>query len=129
MQKYTSVNQFLNDLPEAKRTQVDALRALITNTLPTAVEHIKWNAPSYVIDGEDRITFNILNKEGLVKLVLHMGALRKEDGKAAPVYTDTSSLITWVSDIRGYITITDTAMIADNKQSLQKILKDWVAIR
>jgi hypothetical protein len=42
-------------------------------------EHIKWNAPSYVLDGEDRITLNLLNKQGLAKLVLHMVATRPEN--------------------------------------------------
>jgi hypothetical protein len=104
MQKYKTVEEFLGDLNEDKRLQVDTLRNLIFDTEPQLKEHIKWNAPSYVLDGEDRITFNLMNKQGFVKLVLHMGASRKEDKKSVPIMQDESGLIEWSSDIRGMIT-------------------------
>ncbi len=61
------------------------LRDIIGSLDADLTEHVKWNAPSYVFDGEDRITMNLRNKQGLVKLVLHMGATRPEDRKGAPV--------------------------------------------
>jgi uncharacterized protein YdhG (YjbR/CyaY superfamily) len=59
-----------------KQHQIDMLRSIILSVEPKLQEHIKWNAPSYVLNGEDRITFNLMNKESLVKLILHMGATR-----------------------------------------------------
>lgn len=64
MQKYKTIDEFLSDLDAAKRQQVDILRELILKAEPKLEEHIKWNAPSYVLDGEDRITFNLMNKQG-----------------------------------------------------------------
>jgi len=58
MKKYLSVKEFLDDLDEDTRKQVDALREIILANVPVS-EHIKWNAPSYVFAGEDRITFNL----------------------------------------------------------------------
>ncbi len=106
MQKYKTVEEFLEDLSEDKRLQVDTLRDIILGTESQLEEHIKWNAPSYVLDGEDRITFNLMNKQGVVKLVFHMGATRKEDKKGAPIMQDDSGLIEWSSDIRGTVTVT-----------------------
>ena len=63
MQKYKTFEEFLDDLSEEKRAQVDLLRDLILKTEPKLDEHIKWNAPSHVLDGEDRITFNFMNKQ------------------------------------------------------------------
>ena len=62
-------------------TQVEVLRQLIIKTEPRLKEHIKWNAPSYVLDGDGRITSNLMNRQGVVKLVLHMGATRNENKK------------------------------------------------
>lgn len=74
MQKYKTIEDFLNDLDSEKRALVDALRGLILEIDTRLEEHIKWNAPSYVLGGEDRITFNLMNKQGVVKFVFHMGA-------------------------------------------------------
>ena len=128
MQKYNTVEEFINDLDDDKRSQVDILRDLILSTEPQLEEHIKWNAPSYVLDGEDRITFNLMNKQGVVKLVLHMGATRKEDKKGAPIMQDESGLIEWSSDIRGMITFNSLTDISSNTTSLEKIIKGWLAV-
>ncbi len=128
MQKYKTVEEFINDLDDDKRSQVDILRDLILSTEPQLEEHIKWNAPSYVLDGEDRITFNLMNKQGVVKLVLHMGATRKEDKKGAPIMQDESGLIEWSSDIRGMITFNSLTDISSNTTSLEKIIKGWLAV-
>jgi len=126
MQKYKSLEEFLNDLSEDKRLQVETLRDLILKVEPKLEEHIKWNAPSYILDGEDRITFNLMNKQGAVKLVLHMGATRKEDKKGAPVMRDDSGLIEWSSDIRGMITFAAIEDMNSSLGSLKKIIKDWL---
>lgn len=128
MQKYKTVEEFLNGLSEDKRLQVDALRGLILTTEPQLKEHIKWNAPSYVLDGEDRITFNVINKQEVVKLVLHMGATRKEDRKGEPIMQDDSGLIEWSSDIRGMITFKSIDDVNSNMKALKKVVKNWLSI-
>lgn len=128
MQKYKTVEEFLNDLDSNKRIRVDILRKLILAAEPRLEEHIKWNAPSYVMDGEDRITFNLMNKQGVVKLVLHMGATRKEDKNGTPIMQDETGLVEWNSDIRGMI-IFDAGEDIDLKSaSLRQIIKHWLSI-
>ncbi|MEO5691396.1 MAG: DUF1801 domain-containing protein [Candidatus Saccharimonadales bacterium] len=128
MKKYKTIEEFLNDLDEDKRRQVELLRGSILKTEPQLEEHIKWNAPSYVLNGEDRITFNLMNKQDVVKLVLHMGATRKEDKKGIPVMHDDTGLIEWNSDIRGMITFTSGDDIDSKSTSLKKIIKYWLSI-
>lgn len=48
MKQYKTVPEFLNDLDNDKRLQVEALRNLILEVEPQLEEHIKWNAPSYL---------------------------------------------------------------------------------
>jgi len=127
MDKYKTVEAYLNGLPDTLRAQVQVLREYIMEAEPSLVEHIKWNAPSYVKDNEDRITFNTMNKESVVKLVFHMGATRKEDKKGQPVLKD-AVLIEWVSDIRGYMTFNSLGEITANKKDTMRIIREWLAI-
>ena len=126
--KYTSINDFMSSLDSGKLAQVTALRNLILSVEPSLEEHIKWNAPSYVLNGEDRITFNLMNKQNVVKLVLHMGATRVEDKKGAPVLKDDSGLIEWSSDIRGIISFNSIEDVNSNLATLKEIITDWLSI-
>ena len=128
MQKYTTIEEFLNSLDASKRSQVDKLRRLIQEIAPQLQEHIKWNGPSYVMDGEDRITFNLMNKLGVVKLILHLGATRKEDKQGTPVLQDDSGLIEWSSDIRGTLTFSDNDDVESKLTLVKSIITNWLAI-
>lgn len=128
MKRYKNVEEFLSDLDDSKRSQVEALRELIHMTEPPLEEHIKWNAPSYTLGGEDRITFNLMNKQEVVKLILHMDTTRKEDKNGTPIMPDNSGLIEWSSDIRGMITFISLEDVTSNTPALKKIIKDWLSI-
>lgn len=127
MHKYQTVEEFLDDLDDTKLVQVNMLRGLIKDVAPQLEEHIKWNAPSYIFDGEDRITLNLLNKQEVVKLVFHMGATRKEDKKGIPVMHDESGLVEWSSDIRGTISFSSIDAINKNTDNLKTIIEKWLA--
>ncbi|MER3393504.1 MAG: DUF1801 domain-containing protein [Microcella pacifica] len=115
-------------LDDDTREQVQLLRDIIGSLDADLTEHVKWNAPSYVFDGEDRITMNLRNKQGLVKLVLHMGATRPEDRKGAPVLLADEGIVEWASDIRGFVTFTDLADIRAKEPAVRRVLAGWLAI-
>ncbi len=127
MDKYKSVEEFLEGLDDDRRAQVVRLREYILDAAPRAREHIKWNAPSYMINDEDRITFNTVNKDQTVKLVFHMGATRKEDRKREPILKD-AALVEWVSDIRGYVTFITLDEIISNEKGIKKLVRDWLEL-
>lgn len=127
MQKYKTVAEFLDDLSEEKEAQVQELRTVIKGTNTDLEEIIKWNAPSYVLHGEDRITFNI-NREGLIKLILHMGATRKENKSGEPIMKDDSGIIQWNSDIRGAILFQNLDDVHAKKEAVATLIKRWLAI-
>src|SRR5688572_9411968 len=126
MNKYSNVEEFLADQDSAKKEQIERLRAIIKKAKPELTEHIKWNAPSFVLDGEDRITFNVLNKDGAVNLILHMGATRKEDKKGAPVMPDDKGLVSWQSDIRGMMSFADVASIEAKEADIADVISRWL---
>lgn len=115
-------------LDDDTREQVQLLRDIIGSLDADLTEHVKWNAPSYMLDGEDRITMNLRNKQGLVKLVLHMGATRPEDRKGAPVLLADEGIVEWASDIRGFVTFTDLADIRAKEPAVRRVLAGWLAI-
>ena len=127
MNKFKTVDEFLNGLDEDRRSQVLKLREYILDVEPSLTEHIKWNAPSYVKEDEDRMTFNTMNREGVVKLVFHMGATKTEDKNGQPVLDD-ARLIEWVSDIRGYMTFTTLDEIIANKNEIKRTVQEWLAL-
>lgn len=127
MDKYKTLEEFLKSLDENRRAQVLTLREYILDAEPDLKEHIKWNAPSYVKDGEDRITFNTMNKDRVVKLVFHMGATRKENKGGQPILKNTK-LIDWVSDIRGYMSFSDLDEIISNEKGIKQLVRDWLKL-
>ena len=73
----TAVAEYLDSLKPGDRAMVDALRALAQAAHPGVTEHIKWNAPSFCVGGDDRITLGLQPKGG-VRAVLHRGAKVKD---------------------------------------------------
>ena len=128
MEKFKTVDEFLNNLDSERKSQVEQLRQYILNEAPTLTEHIKSNAPSYVKDDEDRITFNTMNKENIVRLVFHMGATKKENKKGQPVLSDVA-LVEWVSDIRGYMSFKTLNEIISNEAEIKRTIREWLRLR
>jgi hypothetical protein len=129
MQKYKTVEEFMAALTDDKKSQVSLIRRFILETNPSLTEHIKWNAPSYRLDGEDRLTFSTHNKEDVVKLVFHMGALRKEHKNTQPILDDPFSLIEWASDIRGLISFPTMDKVINSEKAVKQLTASWLAIK
>ncbi len=125
MKKYTTVNEFLTDLDASRRAQVNLLRQIIMSSI-AATEHIKWNAPSYVCDGEDRVTFNLHGDD--MKILIHMGATKKEDKTAKPVMDDTSGLVHWNSNIRGTVSFASIEDIEAKRDDFSTLLSRWILL-
>ena len=125
----TTVAAFLDALEPEQRRRVDAVRSLLLEVEPTLVEHVKWNAPSFVHDGVDRFTVNIRNREHVVQLVLHLGAGRAEDRAAPPVLADPARLVRWLSDIRGMLVVPDEETLRERRDDYADVLRRWLLVR
>ena len=94
---------------------------MILEASPELVEHIKWNAPSYQIDGDDRITMR-LKPGDRVELVLHRGAPKRTD---AFEFVDPVGLVEWKTNDRGVVVFAAgavSAMAAD----VRTLVVAWV---
>ncbi len=129
MEKFKTLEEFYTSLSGDRKAQIEGIRNVIMGAEPRLVETLKWNAPNFVLDGEDRLTLNLMNKEGKIKLVFHMGATQKEDKKAHPVMTDTTGLIFWNSNIRGTITFESSQHVSQVCEQLTDLIRNWLSIR
>ena len=125
MNKYQTVKDFLADLSDDRRQQVQKLIRIITSANTNLTEHIKWNSPSYMLDGEDRITFN-MHYPDQTMILLHMGATTKEDKKGEPIMKDDTGLIKWNSDIRGTLSFKSLDEIEAKSNDIKKVIQQWL---
>lgn len=112
-------------LSSAQAAAIDALRSLAVGVHPGLAETIKWNAPSFALDGEDRITFG-LNPRGGYRVVLHRGAKNKP--AAGFHFDDPDRLADWPSPDRGVIHLADVQEIEAKAGSLEAIFRRWLAV-
>jgi hypothetical protein len=125
--QYRSVEEFLAAQPDDRRALVNALRALVREADPAVQEHVKWNSPSFVLDGVDQATISAQGKEG-VRLVLHRGATAAENTDAASAFTgDPQGLLTWHSDIRASLLVRDSHDLAAKHAAAVEVVRAWLA--
>lgn len=79
--KNESVEQFLEKLNHPMRAEIDILRKMIFESVENLSEHIKWNAPSFCFNGDDRITFNFPPKKDTILIVFHCGSKQNQNLK------------------------------------------------
>ena len=123
MPKKQTVAEFLGALQHGRAAEVERLRDLILTAHPDLTEQIKWNAPSFSIDGDDRVTLRLAPGD-LVQIILHRGAkVRDTTGFA---FDDESGLVRWLAPDRGVVTIEEADDIESKAPAIQNLVRSWV---
>jgi hypothetical protein len=126
-ERFATVDEFLAAQTPERRADVETLRALVLEAEPGLSEIVKWNSPSYVLDGVDRLTINAAGT-GPVRLILHFGTARAEDKAAASVFAgDPEGLLTWHSDIRASLALPPRAELASRREAILGLIQSWLA--
>jgi hypothetical protein len=120
-----SVDEFLNNLNIPELALINQTRKEITKASARLVEGIKWNAPSYSIDGNDIITFNFRNF-GSVALIFHTGPKGKDTHTGKPLFDGYEGIVEWVADKRFVVRIESAEWLDENKDTLSELIKKWV---
>jgi len=121
--QFATVEEFLAAQTPQVRPKVELLRTLVTDAEPGTVEAIKWNSPNFSLAGEDRLTVNVDGK-GAVRLILHRGTGVAEHKGATTSFTgDPHALLTWHSDIRASLLVTDDL----DAEAARAIVRAWLA--
>jgi len=117
---------YLDDLEHPLKPEIEAVRRIILDANERLSEHIKWKAPSFCYDNEDRVTFNLHGK-GYFQLVFHCGAKVKDTAAQERLLTDDMGLLQWVTVDRGTIKFTDMDDVIAKKEKLADLVNAWIA--
>jgi hypothetical protein len=118
------VAQFLAETTHPMRAEIMALREIILGSGQRLTEHIKWNAPSFCHEGEDRFTFK-LNSPTAVDIVFHRGA-KVEALPEERLVEDPEGLIKWATTDRGVASFGNMAEIEQRKTAVVELVNSWV---
>jgi len=118
------VDLFLDKKKHPQRELIDELRQLIMSCDKTLVENVKWNAPNYVYNNNDRITLNLSGK-GMVRVILHCGAA-KIKAPTKPLINDSSGLLTWPSNDRAIAAFKSVEDLQSHQVVFKKLVQSWL---
>lgn len=122
-----AVEQFLDALPQAEAARaLRTLCALILGAEPALAAEIKWNAPSFTLDGRDVLTTGV-NRDGSIRLVLHRGAAKAAPGTRRPDIDDPRGLLEWRGVDRAIATFTDNGAVRGNADAVRDLVRQWVS--
>jgi hypothetical protein len=117
-----SVATFLEELVHPLKAEVCELCAIVAGAHPSITEQIKWNAPSFCINGDDRVTFRL--QPAVLQLVFHRGAKVKSTADFA--FSDDSGLVKWVTADRGVVTFSTMKEIQTARRALATLVARWM---
>ncbi|WP_276357673.1 DUF1801 domain-containing protein [Cohnella caldifontis] len=121
------VEKFLEGLNHPLKPEIEYVRRVILSANEQLSEHIKWNAPSYFINGDDRITFNLHGKDGF-RLIFHCGSKVTEHAQGKPLFEDSTHLLEWVAGDRAIVRFRSMDEIEIKKESLKQVINTWIDV-
>jgi len=124
MNKSTEVEEFLKSLDYSLKVEVVELRIIILSANKEITEHIKWNAPSFCVNNQDRVTMN-LRSDKFVDIIFHRGAkINNSEFK----FEDTTGLLTWLSPDRASIKFSNMDEVKVQKENLVSLVNKWIEL-
>lgn len=115
------VAAFITSLEHPLRDGVVRLRAALLAVGDATTEHIKWNAPSFCDQGDDRCTMRLTPTT--VQLILHRGV--KVKATAGFSFVDDTDLVTWAAPDRGVVTFKSAAEIEAHIDAVADLVARW----
>jgi len=117
------VEQFLLTLTHPMKAEIEKVREIILGSNPEITERIKWNAPSFCYEDEDRVTFKLFPYDS-IQLIFHRGA--KVQNTKEFTFTDSSGLLKTITADRYLLTFHDMKEIEANTAVIIKAVNDWM---
>ncbi|QGQ95046.1 DUF1801 domain-containing protein [Paenibacillus psychroresistens] len=121
------VVEFLNKLEHPLKKEIEVVRNIIQSANQQLTEHIKWNAPSFCMNNEDRITFN-LHGDKFIRLIFHCGSKVKVNQSQNRLFDDTTGLLDWASTDRAIVKFTDMNDVEAKREKLLEIVIKWIEV-
>ncbi len=119
-----TVETFLASVQHPRLAEVQHLRRAILESGAELTEQIKWNAPSFCVDGDDRVTFR-LQPGDRVDLIFHRGAKRRTDTNTFE-FDDPTGLLRWLTPDRGVIEFVDQQHTEGETGRVVQLVEAWI---
>ncbi|MBP1989359.1 DUF1801 domain-containing protein [Paenibacillus eucommiae] len=127
MNKTQQVAEYMNNFEHPQKKEIEEVRKIILSANNHLSEHIKWNAPSFCYNNEDRFTFNFHSK-GFFRLIFHCGAKVKDNPGKGPLFDDTTGLLDWAAADRAIVKFTDMNDVKAKEEKLVEIINKWIEV-
>ncbi len=121
------VTEFMSNLDHPRKPEIEAVLRNITSSHPQLKPHIKWNAPSFQYQEEDRVTFNLRGKDFFL-IIFHCGTKVKERKDKKPLIEDTTGLLEWVASDRATVKLTNMEDVVAKKEKLGEVIAKWLEV-
>lgn len=119
------VQVFLEQLEHPLKQEILDVRHLVLTANPLLTEHIKWNAPSFCFQGEDRITLNLAPND-FFRLVFHGGVKPSAQVGQARLFEDKTGILEWLAPDRAMVRFTRPEDVQDKQAALQQVVNRWL---
>ena len=113
---------YLAALDHPRKAEIEQLVALALDAAPGITGQIKWNAPSFCIGGDDRVTLR-LQPPPTLQIIFHRGARAKPDPDFR--FADESGLLQMVAADRGVVKLGE-GDVAAKADALAKLIAQWM---
>ncbi len=119
-----TVDAWMSTCQHARLAEILLLQKAILGALPGVTERIKWNAPSFCIDGDDRVTLR-LQPGDRVELVFHRGVAKRADASTLQ-FADLTGWISWAAPDRGVVVLRDSAETTARLAGVTELVARWM---
>lgn len=118
-----AVDEFVEALGHPLEREVQELRRIVGTAAPGLTEHVKWNAPSYGYEGEDRVTFRLRPQRDRIDLIFHRGVAVKD---STGFEFDDRGLLTWAAPDRGSIAFSSLSEVQEREPDVRDLVRRWI---
>lgn len=118
------VKDFLNNLQHPLKPVILEVRKIILDSNQELTEHIKWNAPSFCFNGEDKVTMKLFPPKN-IQVIFHRGVKVKQQPKDKLIQ-DNTGILKWSSNDRAVATFIDIEDVKLKSSKLSEIVIRWI---
>lgn len=119
------VESYMAALEHPFKAVIEALRQAVLAQDPARItESVKWNAPNFVYDGEDRATLRLQPGDRL-ELILHRGAKARSDASDF-AFADPTGTLTWLGADRALLVFPERGDALERVPATAKLVHSWM---
>jgi hypothetical protein len=117
------VDAFLESLEHTELAGIRSLRAAVVAADERIVEHIKWNAPSFGVGGDDDLITMRLAPRDAFQLVFHRGVAKRA---GSVTLDDPEGLLVWRSADRAVADIRTSTRAGELEPAVSALVRAWI---